>query len=278
MPKTDMPIKFAKTRHHYDSYGDFWDLVELARFETCYTDEIKMDDYCIYITAPMNGDTRAHLTNHIHEERNAHIILWLLERPGSEDGGVPNFGRVNRQLIVDRLIDEVWVSDRKLAEETSLRYVTLGSNYGLGEPGDGKVFDFCHMSYITPRRTTIYKHFMNIGPNSWGEERHNVLQKSYFAVNVHQDQFPFCEPLRIALFAAYGLPIISESIHDSHPYGDGLISAPYDDLPDQIKICLKGNVKKYRDHGLAFRQKMCEEFEFGKMVEEAIYVNGLHWR
>ena len=57
------------------------------------------------------------------------------------------------------------------------------------------------MSYEVPRRQTIYKYFMNVGKNGWGEERHRVLQQSKFAVNVHQDQFPFCEPLRLALFA-----------------------------------------------------------------------------
>ncbi len=278
-PKTNLPIIFARTRHIYDSYTDFWKLVELSGYETCYVDEINMSRSTIYITAPVNGDFRAHMENHKEDfPRNAHIIAWVLERPGSEDASVSTFGKINRQLMSDRLVDEVWVSDRRMADETSLRYVTLGSNYGLGEPGNKKIFDFCHMSYMTPRRQTIYKHFMNIGPNCWKEERHQVLQQSFFALNVHQDNFPFCEPLRLALFAAYGLPVVSEYIYDTHPYGEDLTMCSYDDLVKVVQLKIRSGVTDMKEQGERFRKKMCEEFEFKKMVDEAIYINGLHWR
>lgn len=271
-------ITFVKTRYLYDSYQDFWALVELAGYPTIYVDELDVQREGIFITAPMNGELRPHIDNHRDEPRNAHIIHWLLERPGSSDGSVGQYARDNRELITQRYVDEVWVSDRRLATETALRYVTLGSDYGLGDPGDGKQFDFCHMSYRVPRRDHIYKHFMNIGPNSWGEQRHQVLQASRFAVNVHQDQFPFCEPLRLALFAAYGLPVITESLYDSHPYGDALIYSTYDDLPATIRETLKKPYKAHKVLGQAFRERMCEEFSFKGMVDEAIYINGLHWR
>jgi hypothetical protein len=253
-------------------------LVELAGYPTIYVDEVDVQQKGIFITAPVNGEWRPHLDNHMNEPRGAHLIHWLLERPSSSDGSVGSFARKNRKLIDDRYFDEVWVSDRRLAQETALRHVVLGSDYGLGEPGDGKHFDFVHMSYIVPRREHIYKHFMNIGPNCWGDERHKVLQASRFAVNVHQDQFPFCEPLRLALFAAYGLPVITESLYDSHPYGDHLIHSSYDDLPKTIRETVKQPYKKYKQKGLEFQKLMCEEYNFKKMIEEAIYVNGLQWR
>lgn len=276
--KTNLPIVFVLTRHVYDSYVDMRQLINLSGYSTIYSDEMDFTKYVIYIIITINGDVRANLEHQRDNisPRNAHVISWVLERPSSEDGSVSTFGKTNRQLIMDRMVDEIWVSDKRLAQETSLRYVTLGSHYELGEPGNDKKFDFCHMSYTVPRRQTIYNYFMNVGRNGWGQERHEVLQKSKFALNVHQDNFPFCEPLRLALFAAYGLPVISEQIYDSHPYYEHIISGIYDDLPDLIKECLKDPYEKYKEMGQKFRKLMCEEFGFRKMVDEAIYVHGLH--
>ena len=33
-------IIFTRTRHTYDSYSDFWKLVELSGFNICFVDEI----------------------------------------------------------------------------------------------------------------------------------------------------------------------------------------------------------------------------------------------
>lgn len=276
-------ITFVKTRYHYMPYDDFFRLVELSGFPIIFVDELNVSQHGVFILSPMNGEVRPHLDNHMHEPRNAHIILWNLERPDGSAGSVGQYAESNRQLIYQRYVDEVWCSDRRMAEETTLRYVTLGSDERLGHPGDGiKRYHFCHLSYEVPRRQTIYKFFDRpyIGPNCWPPERDQVLWASKFALNVHQDQHPFQEPLRFALFAAYGLPIISETIYDSYPWSDEfMIFAGYDQLVPTLRNALADDYRKYREMGLRARERMCHEFQFRKMVEQAVSESyGKNWR
>ncbi len=210
-----MNITFCKPVHHYDSYIDFWTLVELSDFDIMPMDQVDITVPGVYITAPMNGDYREHMESQIERQslsglpRMAHMIIWNLERPSGSAGSIGRYTKDNWDILHSRLADEIWVSDTILANESGLRYVTLGSDYGLGEVSDEKQYDFTHMSVEIARRVHIYKHFgdTQIGPNCWPPERDEVLKKSRFALNVHQDTYPYCEPLRIALFAAYGLPL-----------------------------------------------------------------------
>lgn len=272
-------ITFCRTRHVYDSYRDMYRLIELSKFPTIYVDELDVTKPGVYIVVTMNGEWRPHIDNQKDKVRNAHLILWNIERPSGSAGAVGKYAQANRELIYKRHVDEVWVSDRRLADETSLRFVVLGSDYGLGEPGGDKKFEFCHMSYEVSRRTGIYKFFSHIGPNCWPPERDEVLRQSRFAVNVHQDQHPFQEPLRFALFAAYGLPIISETIYDSFPWSDEyMIFSDYDGLPGKIREVLKDDYERWRLMGLRARERMCNEFQFGKMVKEAVEQSVGVWR
>lgn len=274
-------VTFVKTRYLYDSYRDFWTLVELAGFPTIYVDEIDVSQHGIFITAPMNGEWRPHIDNQSDRPRNAHLILWNIERPDGSAGSVGSYARSNRELIYGRYVDEVWVSDRRLAEETALRFVVLGSHPGLGEPGIKKKYSFCHMSYEVPRRISIYKHFSpdTVGPNCWPPERDEILRTSKFALNVHQDNHPFQEPLRFALFAAYGLPIVSETIYDSYPWSDEFMTyAGYDGIVGKLKQVLNDDYEKFWKMAEKARERMCVEFEFGKVVREAVQQMVERWR
>lgn len=276
-------IFFVKTRHHYQPYDDFFRLVELSGFPTIFVDELDFRQHGVFIVSPVNGEWRPHVDNHKHEQRNAHLIVWNLERPDGSEGSIGRYGESNRQLIYNFQADEIWVSDRRLAEMTTLRFVPLGSHEGLGQLRDGqKQYHFCHMSYEVPRRQTIYKMFDRpfVGPNSWGDERNRVLQASKFALNVHQDHHPFQEPLRFALFAAYGLPIISETIYDSYPWSDEfMIFAGYDNLVQTLREALGDDYRSYKEMGLRARERMCHEYGFRKMVELAVSESyGKNWR
>lgn len=275
-------IIFAQTRYVYDSYLDLRRLFELAGFPSCYVDEIDIARPCVYITSPVNGELRPHIDNWTgRRPRNAHIIVWNIERPSGSAGSVGKYAEANRDLLYKRHADEVWVSDRRLADDTVLRFVPLGSHSGLGEPEIKKEFDFCHMSYINPRRTGILKHFghRKIGPNCWPPLRDDVLKKSRFALNVHQDNLPYQEPLRWALFAAYGLPIVSEIVFDAFPWGDDLITfAGYDTLPMTLDRCLNEDYESFRKRGLAARERLCIEYEFGKIVRQAVQESVGDWR
>jgi len=271
-----MDIVFVKTRYVYDSYTDFWKLVELSQFETCYVDEVDITKPRFYITSPMNGEWNPHINNYIGEPHNAYLVHWCLERP-SGSGGLYNYGKSNRERIYDRVLDDVWVSDRRLSSETVLNYVTCGSDYGLGEPDDTKLYDFCHLSYETDRRKRIYNKFEPsvIGPNRWpwdtNPSRDFILRHSRFALNIHQDQYPFQEPLRWALFAAYGLPMLTESVHDSYPFAEPFCeSTGYDGIANKLKEMLTNDYTRWRDMGLRARDRMCDEFNFRKMVLQAV--------
>lgn len=295
-------ITFVRTNHFYESYQDFWRLVELSGFPTIYVNELDISKPGIYITSPMNEDWREHV-NEEHKKgklNNAHLILWNIERPSGSSGSVGEYGRQQRYLMgglwstgektkkrdngeivtsYGKFIDEVWVADRRLADDQALRFVVLGSDEGLGQPGDEKTYDFCHMSYMIPRRTRIYDHFTNIGPNSWGDERDQVLKRSRFALNIHQDIHWYQEPLRFALFAAYGLPIISESLYDSYPWSDEfMVTSIYDSLVGRMRQALTEDYAPYRDMGLRARERMCGEFRFRDMIIKAVKESTESWR
>ena len=56
-------IRFVRTRHFYESYQDFFRLVELSDFETIYVDELDISKEGVYIVCPMNGEWRPHIDN-----------------------------------------------------------------------------------------------------------------------------------------------------------------------------------------------------------------------
>lgn len=282
-------VTFVRTRHEYQSYTDFWTLVSLAKFPTIYVDELDVSQEGVYIVCPMNGEWRPHIDNQYNKLRNAHLILWCLERPSGSAGSVGEYARQAQRLMAGqwedgrsartRFVDEVWTSDRQLALETKTRFVVLGSNEGLGSPGTDKKYNFCHISYMVGRRTSIYKHFSDIGPNCWGNERDEVLKASKFALNIHQDEHPFQEPLRLALFAAYGLPILTETILDSYPWSDEFLAyADYHDIVGKLNQMLIADYEHYRQMGMRARERFCHDFEFGKMVRQAVKESTEAWR
>lgn len=276
-------ITFVRTRHVYDSYGDMIRLVQLSDFPLIYSDEVDIGKEGVYIFIVMNGDVEEHLKNEVNsgKARYAHLILWNIERPSGSAGSVGNYAKRHRQLIYDRLFDEVWCSDRRLAEETQLRFVVLGSDEALGSPGNDKRYDLVHMSYEIPRRTNIYKHWGadDIGPNCWPPERDEVLRSSRFALNIHQDIHPFQEPLRLALFAAYGLPVISETIFDSYPWDSGMaIFSGYDSIVSRLRQALTEDYEPYKAMGLRARERMTQTYQFGRCVREAVAQSVDGWR
>jgi len=276
-------IIFVKTRHVYDSYRDMIRLIELSDFPMLYQDEVDTSKEGVYIFITMNGDVEAHLRNEANsgKARGAHLILWNIERPSGSAGSVGAYAKRHRSFFDDRLLDEVWVSDRRLAEETQLRFVVLGSDEGLGSASDEKQYDLVHMSYEIPRRTNIYKHFKqeSIGPNCWPPERDEVLRKSRFALNIHQDIHPFQEPLRLALFAAYALPVVSETIFDAYPWdSDVAIFSGYDSIVHRLRQTLDEDYEPYKQMGLRARERMCVDFQFGKVVREAVSQSLDSWR
>jgi len=272
-------ITFVETGHHYDSYTDFFKLARLSGFPVIKIGDLDISQPGVFIGTPHNGEWE-----HIDRQtgrRNAHIVLWNIERPSGSEGAVGKYASANWKLIYKRQVDEVWVSDPRLADETQLRYVTLGSHRDLCVIGNAKhkKYNMTHMSYATPRRETIYNKFNSVGRSCWPPERTEVLKASRFALNVHQDSHPFQEPLRAAIFASAALPVLSETVYNSHPYGGETMQfADYHDLDSRLHRMIAEPYGPWAAMGLRMHKLMTEELEFGKVVRLAVEQKVGEWR
>jgi hypothetical protein len=255
----------------------------LAGFETCFFDHIDYaEEKTVYIVSPINGEFRPHRDAYRGQPYNARVIHWCLERPGGA-GGIADFTKGTKKFLDNHYADFVWLSDRWLCKQIAdkrCQFVVLGSHAELGQPGGGKRhFDVAHMSYVTNRREAVLGKLGNkkvkVASNAWGDERDNILKQSRFMLNIHQDDWPIIEPLRFALCAAYGLPMITEEIRDAYPYtrqgpGHHCMQTDFHNLVETVCQALKDDYAPYRAMGMRMREAMVTEFEFGRQVRQAV--------
>jgi hypothetical protein len=262
---------FARTRYEYQSYSDFWRLVEISGFRTCYVDEIDLPKREIYITTPINGEIRPHVTHRrsiLTGPQEAKIVWWNLERPDSWDLQ----GRTVEQSIMEangdilKYADAVWVSDRWVASvDERSRFVVLGSHPEMSSgPSIGVEYATAHMSYITDRRKRVYEvveKAVRIAPNAWGADRDRILRSTKAMLNVHQTPALIMEPLRVAVAAAYKLPYLSEEMNDPYPLEPGVscLTAPYEEMGDAVVSWLNEDLSKI---GIELHKRLCIETTF----------------
>lgn len=266
-------LSFVRTRYDYDSYVDFWRLVELSGFPWRYVDEVDVGEKAVFILSPINGEWGAHMESQRDKDRRAHLVLWDLERPLPR-GGLGQAREHAQRYLDRRLFDEIWVSDRLLARECSFRFVVMGSDERLaqGRRKPGR-WEICHFSYVNARRETILNKLAHrrVAPNGWGRKRARTVNASRFGLSVHQDGQPYQEPLRLALFAAYGLPTISEHVYDPYPWtGETMTFASYPDLVETVDEALDGDYGRYEAMGERAKQMMCCHFRFREQVLGAV--------
>ncbi len=260
-------IIFVKTRHHYDSYMDFWRLVELSGFPTCYVDEIDISTEACYIFTPMNGEVVPHLRSQAGREKKATIVWWFLELFGA----TPDIPVASVVATGGDLVDRVWVSDEWTSTlHPVLEYVRMGSHPGLGgEPGP-RIYDFTHQSYAWGQRKKMYGKLkmsgLLEGPSCFGTDRHAVLTSSKLILNLHQHPGPVNAALRFALAAAYHLPIVSETVSTPDLLEDIIACAPYSLIPGAVRAMLEDA----GDRGERAYQKLCEEWTFRRCVEASV--------
>lgn len=268
-------ITFAIPGWKYESYADFWRLVALSEFPTCYVDEMSLyDREAIYITTPMNGDFQNHLDN--HRDRRCTIFLWMLERPGGS-GTLAKFKADNQVHIDAGRVDAIICSDAGMMRDCGYHFVPMYSHPLLGIPGQQKQYDTIGLMAYAGRRGFLFAdpktplprlpNGCTQAPNAWGGARDLFLKQTRIGINVHQDEVSYCEPLRFALFSAYGLPIVSENIPDGHPYERGLIQSPLDKYLHWLDYARK-NYDQLRLDGLALRDLMCYQNNFREGVEK----------
>jgi len=205
-------IIFVKVRNDegnlYDSYDDYWKLVNLSKFESCELDEVNPNSENIYVFSPDNGNVK----ECCKREHKAKYILWQMER--GIEGAIKDY------------FDEIWVSDRyfhSLINHPKCKYVILGGHLSLGgRPKEPKKWDYVHLSYLLGRRKekidNLIKEGYTIAPNGWGEVKEKSLAYSKMGICFHQDEMPIIEPLRYVLFACWKLPMLAEFSQDFFPY------------------------------------------------------------
>lgn len=256
-------IIFVKPRFYYDSYTDFWSLVELSNFEWCWMDEINLKSNHTYIVTLVDQKRdKWYISWWQRKRKRARLIFWDLERPR------PRLGIEADKRFLDSLhFDEVWNSDPQLARDLGTRFVILGSDKGLGHaPAFFKRYNFAHMSHINGRRGVILEKLKGVAPNGYGPTRHKILSASRFGLSIHQDNDLYYEPLRLALFAAYSLPTILETSYDTFPLSDCIKECDYKNLASSQDKSLK-NYKRFIQIGHEFHQRLCVDYRFKNVVK-----------
>jgi len=264
-------IVFAKTRHQYDSYRDFWRLVEAARFPTCYLDEIDADSGRTFIFTPMNGEVMPHLQS-LGKARSTRIVWWNLERPIGDETHARSL------KALEGFIDDIWVSDAWCAERQPLyRFVPMAGHVDFGTRTHKRSFDFCHLSYLWGRRLDCVAELQRLGlrspPAAWGRvDQDQYVAMSHLMLSLHQyAESPIAAPIRFAVAASYAIPIVSENFAES-PYAHGCsfvyATAGMDQIPGLVSRLLK-EPGKLAAAGLDLHKRLCVQTDFRRAVEHA---------
>ncbi len=279
-------IIFAKTRYVYDSYTDYWKLVELSGFPICYVDEIDLfANNTTYIVCPMNGEMYEHLKgiDNLSYYVNARLVMWNLERPSGSNNLI-QYVDDNIKLL-GKYFHNIIISDRHLALNCRIHsgddrfmYMPLGIHEELGHPGafSDKYYDLITLSCYSNNRSWLFNtpHELksviqgcSLATNAWGETRDKYLTESKFMLNIHQDGLPYIEPLRFVLAAAYGLPLITEYCTNFYPYNDN-IAAIYIYGKSVFRNIVDRYDQAMYNKALDFRDYMLVHYNFKTIVEE----------
>lgn len=268
-------VYFVKTRtmlqaHTYDGYRDYFRLAELSGYATCFINEVDPESDNTYIITPLNGEW-----NHGWQGTpRAQIILHDLEwRLGESD-----YAWDKSLLETPPGVSRVWASDKWYAERISAEYVPLGSHAGLVEDnhlnGDG--YDVAMLAYLSGRRQHAAaqlqdKYGLKLAPNAWNPERDAMLKGTTAMVHVHQhDHVATIAPLRFALAAAYGLPLISERVEDADLFRDVVLFAEFADLSDYVNAAVRRHTAELKERGRLLHTLLCEQYSFRKCIEAAL--------
>jgi hypothetical protein len=178
-------------------------------------------------------------------------------------------------------VSERWTGDRYHAQQINARHVPIGSHIGLNlDVNDcpAKEYDVAFMAYTDIHRRkrvmdALIERGLRVAGNGWGRERHDILARSRCIVHVHQfENIPTIAPLRWCIAAAYGLPIISESVNDRRPFAAGdFMTADYDGLADFVTEQLqRENDGRLESYGYNLRNMLCRVLTFRESVERAL--------
>ena len=258
-----MELVFARTRHRYDSYVDFWRLVEAAGFSTCFVDEIDFDADRTYVFTPLNGEWQG------RNYRRARIIWWNLERPQDDTLG-DSLTKVASQ------VDAIWVSDRWYASrDDRFTYVQIAGHSSFGTRTDERNWDICPLSYLWGRRREAVDRLAmkgyKIAPDAWGRDgQDKFVASSWLMLNLHQYAgLNTVAPIRFAVAASYGIPIVSEPFNDVVA-GDLIMTSSVINRLEVVIDRLFEKKHRLYQAGEELHHKLCVETDFRREIERKL--------
>jgi hypothetical protein len=253
---------FALTRHFYESYRDFYRLIELSGYPTCYVDEIQADDPTrCYIFMMQCGETEQGWPG-----AKARIIQWMLE--WFDYSTIPG-------------VAERWSGDQWHADRVGARYVPVGSDVRLADGPDAKFaheYDVALLAYMIPRRTDILSGLaqrgVKVSPTSaWGNDRHLILKRSTTYLHVHQwDDKPAIPALRMVVAAAYSLPVICETPAQRGIFDFGhMLTSDHAHIAEFVYMwSVKERGAFLQSFGDGLHRLLCHDLTFRRSVEVAL--------
>lgn len=259
-------VYFVRTVHKYDSYTDYFRLVELSGYPIIDYDDVDIDSDNAYIFTPLSAEWEVRWPDTVKATMILFDLEWRLKEsshPWPESA-----------LTTPKFVSRLWASDRWYAERIGAQYVPLGSHPDLAQHIDGPSWDIATLCYHTHRRRTlidILRDTCTIAPNAWGDERAAILSQSKAMLHIHQhDNVPTCAPLRFALAAAYNLPLIAETVLDTGVYGDSVLWADYDRLAGYTATMVTRYPQALESKAAALHDTLCLSNSFRSYVEAAL--------
>jgi hypothetical protein len=257
-------IIFLGCKKTKDSYEDLYKMALLSDFKIQLKDNEGPED--AHYIACSHSD--------VEPGPNRKVVFWYLERPYTY-GGVESLRERFKSFLESGKYLSIWVSDRKLEQELKglAKFVPVGCHPDLIKPNVHKDYDIVHMSYETPRRKEVYQKIRgSIAPNSYGENKYELIAKSKFLLNTHQSDDKYIEPLRICLAVAAGIPIISEDSYDAYPYKkDGsFLEFSIEEISDATNNILKKEYAPFLDNALELREEVIKNYKFDNNIIKAL--------
>lgn len=257
-------VFFVKPERAYPSYNDFWKLVRLAGYPIIPASDVHLDNAAltyVFATPERWPDVRG---------AEARCIAWEFEYAGDYTHDVSAWQ------------GELWASDPSWAKEHGARFVLLGSDPLLVEPvapqpDDVEMtfgYDVTMLGYMVGRRSAIKAQLPDLRWTAdYAEDpisRHTMLTYTRLMLHVHQHEgTQYSAPLRIALAAAYKLPVISETVTAPGSYHKRIWYADYADLPALVREKVNDPQALAR-RGATLYDWLCVKRPFAANVREAL--------
>jgi hypothetical protein len=258
--RTADPV-FVFSDHDYPSYTDVRRLVELSDFEITSQSGIDWDDppLPLIILSPEQPSA-------VVKGKSDKLIWWSLEYGGEYEPDLTHWR------------GEVWACDPTWAQTHGAKLVVMGSHPELADTYRSAVekpYDFLMLAYMTERRQRLLRQLADLKSPAepypgYMMERTEQLIQSKLMLHAHQrDDTPAIAPQRLALCAAYRLPLIHEDTPDPGEYEDRVDFKLYRHLADETRFYLS-NERIRKQYAEDLHRWLCVEHTFRKSVEAAL--------